>query len=45
MKNFHSGQTVNIPYAVWETAYQCLRSIKLKAGMAYHKAGESHKKT
>ena len=32
-------------YAAWETAYQCLRGIKLKASEPYHKAGESHKKT
>ena len=45
MNNFHILQTVNMPYAAWETAYQCLRVIKLKASEAYHKAGKSHKKT
>ena len=27
-----------MPYSVWETAYQSLQGIKLKASEAYHKA-------
>lgn len=30
-----------MPYAIWETAYQCLQGIKLNACEAYHKACEA----